>query len=78
MNSPVFSIAFLGMTFGAAVSPGAIVFTTPFEPGRTGIVLTLFVGAVVLTVFFGIHTIWGFVQTGRLIKEIKRRPPTVG
>lgn len=79
LTSPVFSVAFCGMAFGAVVSLGAVVFTTPLPTNPHAIFLALFVGAVVLTAFFGIQSIWGFVQTGQLVREIKRRPPaTVG
>ncbi len=75
LNSPVFPVAFCGMAFGAVVSFGAVVFSTPLPTNPHAVFFALFIGAIVLTVFFGIQSVWGFLQTGKLVKEIKRRPP---
>jgi hypothetical protein len=77
LTSPVFAIAFCGMAFGALVSLGAVVFSTPLPTNPHAVFVALFVAAGVLTAFFGIQSIWGFVQTGNLVKEIKKRPPAL-
>jgi hypothetical protein len=77
LTSPVFPVVFCGMAFGALVSLGAVVFSTPLPMNRFAVFFALFVGAGVLTVFFGIQSFWGFMQTGSLVKQIKKRPPAL-
>jgi hypothetical protein len=77
LTSPVFAVVFCGMAFGALVSLGAVVFSTPLPANNYAVFLALFVGAGVLTVFFGVQSIWGFIQTGNLVKAIKKRPPAL-
>jgi hypothetical protein len=74
LTSPVFAVAFCGMAFGACVSLGAVLFSTSLPTDARAVFVALFVAAGVLTAFFGIQSIWGFVQTGTLVKEIKKRP----
>jgi MFS-type transporter involved in bile tolerance (Atg22 family) len=74
LTSPVFAVVFCGMAFGALVSLGAVVFSTPLPTNPHAVFFALFVAAGVLTVFFGIQSVWGFMQTGKLVKDIKKRP----
>lgn len=77
LTSPVFPIVFCGMAFGALVSLGAVLFSTPLPTNPYAVFFSLFVAAGVLTIFFGIQSVWGFVQTGKLVKDIKTRPPAL-
>jgi hypothetical protein len=77
LTSPVFAVAFCGMSFGALVSLGGVVFSTPLPTNPHAVFVALFVAAGALTAFFGIQSVWGFVQTGKLVKEIKKRPPAI-
>ena len=76
--SPATPLTFFGIWFGAAVSFASVVFTQKLPTDANAIFLTLFVGAVVLGVYFLVKSAQAIRDTNSLVREIRSRSTTDG
>jgi len=72
--SPTLPLTFFGVSAGAAVSFGSVVFSSSLPQERFPVFNALFWVSVVLALFFALLSVGAYLISHRLVGEIRKRP----